>query len=139
MSQKRQKKVCLCICLFTGVLVDGILRLVSGDEGNLLVHTAVFLGSAALAMLSIKVFQLLRMRTDDRGTEVRKAAHIAVTIMVMLIVSRFLIRIVDATVQIDDDIGILVLMLIVVNAAIGSGSYMLYRYLNEGKAQKPVK
>jgi len=49
----------------------------------------------------------------------------------MLIVSRFLIRIVDSTVQIDDDIGILVLMLIVVNAAIGIGSYMLYRYFND--------
>jgi len=55
----------------------------------------------------------------------------AVTFVVMLIVSRFLIRIVDSTVQIDDDIGILVLMLIVVNAAIGIGSYMLYRYFND--------
>ena len=131
MSRNHQRKVCFCICLVIGVLADGTLRLVSGDEGNLLVHTAVFLGSAVLAMLSIKGLRLLQLRTDDRGTEVRKAVHIAVTFVVMLIVSRFLIRIVDSTVQIDDDIGILVLMLIVVNAAIGIGSYMLYRYFND--------
>ena len=56
MSQKRQRNICLCICLIIGALVDGMLRLVSGDEGNLLVHTAVFLGSAAFAMLIIKGF-----------------------------------------------------------------------------------
>ena len=37
----------------------------------------------------------------------------------MLIVSRFIVRIVDATVQIDNDIGMLILLLIIVNAAIG--------------------
>lgn len=57
----------------------------------------------------------------------RRIAFIAVTIMIMLAISRFLVRIVDATVQIDDDIGMLVLMLIVVNAVIGGSSYLLYR------------
>ena len=47
----------------------------------------------------------------------------------MLIVSRFMIRIVDATVQIDDDITVLVLLLTAVNAAIGVCSCMLYRKL----------
>ena len=131
MSQKRQRMLYLCICLIIGACVDGMLRLVSGDEGNLLVHTAVFLGSAVLAILIIKGFHLLRMRADDRGTEVRRAVHIAATIVVMLIVSRFLIRIVDSTVQIDDDMGILAFMLIVVNTAIGSGSYMIYRHFND--------
>lgn len=37
----------------------------------------------------------------------------------MLIVSRFIVRIVDATVQIDNDIGMLIFLLIIVNAAIG--------------------
>ena len=44
----------------------------------------------------------------------------------MLIVSRFVIRIVDATVQIDDDIGLLLLLLAAVNAVIGLISYELY-------------
>lgn len=56
----------------------------------------------------------------------RKIAFIAVTLIIMLIVSRFMIRIVDATVQIDDDITVL-LLLTAVNAAIGVCSYMLYR------------
>ncbi len=57
----------------------------------------------------------------------KRVICIAATIAIMLVISRFLVRIVDAVVQIDNDIGMLVLMLIVVNAAIGSGSYMLYR------------
>jgi hypothetical protein len=45
----------------------------------------------------------------------------------MLIASRFLIRIVDATVQIDDDIGVLVVLLAAINAVIGVISYLVYR------------
>lgn len=60
----------------------------------------------------------------------KRVGYIAVTIAIMLVISRFLVRIVDATVQVDDDIGMLVLMLIAVNAAIGGGSYMLYRKHN---------
>ena len=43
----------------------------------------------------------------------------------MLIVSRFVVRIVDATVQIDNDIGMLILLLIIVNAAIGVVGYKI--------------
>ena len=60
----------------------------------------------------------------------RKIAFIVVTLIVMLIVSRFMMRIVDATVQIDDDITVLLLLLAAVNVAIGVCSYMLYRKLN---------
>ena len=56
----------------------------------------------------------------------KKPAYIIITCIVMLIVSRFVIRIVDATVQIDDDIGLLLLLLAAVNAVIGLISYKLY-------------
>lgn len=56
----------------------------------------------------------------------KKPAYIIITCIVMLIVSRFVIRIVDATVQIDDDIGPLLLLLAAVNAVIGLISYKLY-------------
>lgn len=59
----------------------------------------------------------------------RKIAFITVTLIIMLIVSRFMIRIVDATVQIDDDITALLLLLVAVNAVIGGCSCMLYRKL----------
>ena len=36
----------------------------------------------------------------------KKALHITVTILVMLIASRFFVRIVDAIVQIDEDLGV---------------------------------
>ena len=57
----------------------------------------------------------------------KKALHIKVTIIIMLIASRFLVRIVDATVQIDEDIGVLVVLLVLVNVAIGGISYLVYR------------
>jgi hypothetical protein len=51
----------------------------------------------------------------------------------MLIASRFLVRIVDATVQIDDDIGVLVVLLAVINISIGGISYLVYRKYNNKK------
>ncbi len=45
----------------------------------------------------------------------------------MLIVSRFIVRIVDATVQIDNDIGILAVFVIIVNMVLGYISYRIYR------------
>ena len=57
----------------------------------------------------------------------KNVLHFTVTIIIMLIASRFLIRIVDATVQIDDDIGVLVVLLVAINAAIGVISYLVYR------------
>lgn len=59
--------------------------------------------------------------------EVKKTVYIVVTVLIMLIVSRFIIRIVDATVQIDRDIGILVLLLIIVNTLIGFIAYRCCR------------
>lgn len=45
----------------------------------------------------------------------------------MLITSRFFVRIVDATVQIDDDIGLIVILLFALNAVIGVFSHKLYK------------
>ena len=59
--------------------------------------------------------------------EVKKTVYIVVTALIMLIVSRFIIRIVDATVGIDRDIGILVLFLIIVNTLIGFIAYRCCR------------
>ncbi|MBP1530276.1 MAG: hypothetical protein ILA55_07265 [Erysipelotrichaceae bacterium] len=49
--------------------------------------------------------------------------HITVTIIIMLIVSGFLVRIADATVQTGEDIGILAVLLVTVNALIGTVAY----------------
>ena len=57
----------------------------------------------------------------------KKTAFVTATLIIMLIVSRFVIRIVDAAVQIDDDITALLLLLAVVNTAVGGCSYMLYQ------------
>ena len=57
----------------------------------------------------------------------RKITFIVVTLMIMLIASRFMIRIIDTTVQIDDDITVLLLLFVAMNAVIGVCSYMLYR------------
>ena len=57
----------------------------------------------------------------------RKILHVTITILIMLVVSRFVIRLVDATVQIDDDIGLLILLLAILNTAIASLS--LYSFL----------
>ena len=60
-------------------------------------------------------------------SSMKKTVFLLSTIAIMLIVSRFIVRIVDATVQIDDDVGMLLLLLLVVNAVIGFISYKLYR------------
>lgn len=49
MSRKQWRKVSLVIGLAVGVLADGYLRLISGDEGNFLIHTMVFLGGTLIA------------------------------------------------------------------------------------------
>lgn len=66
MVMKQNRRVCFYLGLIIGVVVDGILRLVSGDEGNLLVHAAVFLGSAVIAMLIISGFLQLRKRVKNK-------------------------------------------------------------------------
>ena len=69
----------------------------------------------------------------------KKALHITVTIIIILIASRFIVRIADATVQIDDDIGVLVVLLAVINAAIGGISYSVYRKYQRKKEKDTAK
>ena len=57
----------------------------------------------------------------------RKIIHVTITILIMLVVSRFVIRLVDATVQIDDDIGLLILLLVILNAGIVGLSFYTFR------------
>ena len=57
----------------------------------------------------------------------RKILHLTITILIMLVVSRFVVRLVDATVQIDDDIGLLILLLVIVNAIIVGLSLYVFR------------
>ena len=57
----------------------------------------------------------------------KKGIHILGTIIIMLIVSGFVIRIVDAVVQIDDDMPVLILLLVVINCAIAYLSFKVYR------------
>ena len=57
----------------------------------------------------------------------RKTLHVIITILIMLVVSIFAIRLVNATVQIDDDIGLLILLLVIVNAAIAGLSLYAFR------------
>ena len=57
----------------------------------------------------------------------RKILHLTITILIMFVVSRFVIRLVDATVQIDDDISLLILLLVIVNAGIAGLSLYVFR------------
>lgn len=57
----------------------------------------------------------------------RKILHLTITILIMFVVSRFVIRLVDATVQIDDDIGLLILLLVILNAGIAGLSLYAFR------------
>ena len=57
----------------------------------------------------------------------RKIIHVTITILIMLVVSRFVIRLVDATVQIDGDIGLLILLLVILNAGIVGLSFYTFR------------
>lgn len=65
-----------------------------------------------------------------RKSKLKKEIYIIVTIVIMLIVSRFAVRIVDATVQIDGNYFVLSLFLIAVNAVIGILGCKLYRLSN---------
>ena len=64
----------------------------------------------------------------------KKIVLIIATLCVMLITSGLVIRLVDATVQIDDDIALLIILLIVLNVGIGMLSCLLYRRIFRGKA-----
>lgn len=81
------------------------------------------------------------MNKKKREVVMKKTLHILLTLVIMLTVSRYAVRLVDATVQIDDNILVLSLFLIVVNVVVGIISYNLYRiikqlepcFLNNGK------
>ena len=60
----------------------------------------------------------------------KKTLYIVVTVLVMVVTSRFVVRIIDATVQIDDDLWLLVVLLLALNALIGFLSHRLYRKTN---------
>ncbi len=64
----------------------------------------------------------------------KKTVFIITTVLIMLISSRFVIRIVDATVQIDNDIALLIILLIVLNVVIGMLSRFLYKKIFRGKS-----
>ena len=49
MRRKKLRNISIGVGLLAGACADGYLRLISGDEGNLLVHSAVFLGVAVMA------------------------------------------------------------------------------------------
>lgn len=57
----------------------------------------------------------------------KNAFHIAFTLLIMLMVSRFIIRIIDATVQIDDDIGLLVILIVIIDSLIGFISFKILK------------
>ena len=59
--------------------------------------------------------------------EMKNAFHIAFTLLIMLMVSRFIIRIIDATVQIDDDIGLLVILIVIIDSLIGFISFKIHK------------
>ena len=64
----------------------------------------------------------------------KKAIFIITTVFIMLITSRFVIRIVDATVQIDNDIALLIILIIVLNVVIGMLSHFLYKKIFREKS-----
>ena len=75
------------------------------------------------------------MIPDLKNAMMKRVLYSLATLAIMLIVSRFIVRIVDATVQIDDDLALLLLFLLLVNAAIGWIGYKLYRASNTRKRQ----
>ena len=70
---------------------------------------------------------LLRFTFEGKRNMNKRIIFFVTTMLIMIIASRFLIRIVDATVQIDDDIGYLIILLLLMNTAIGTAGYRLYR------------
>lgn len=57
----------------------------------------------------------------------RKTLYVTATVLIMLIISRFAVRIIDATVQIGDDFPMLILFLVIVNAVIAAISRRVYQ------------
>lgn len=62
--------------------------------------------------------------------------YIIATVLVMLGVSRMAVRIIDATVGIDDDVLLLAVFLAVMNLILAWISRKLYRIIDKGAEQK---
>ena len=63
----RNQRNRLYISLAVGACADGYLRIISGDEGNLLVHSMVFLISAGVAYGIMMVFSRYFNDTGKAG------------------------------------------------------------------------
>ncbi len=57
----------------------------------------------------------------------KKKSFIFMSAVIMIIMTRFTVRIVDATVGIDDDIFLLILLLFVINGPIAAAAIYLYK------------
>lgn len=64
--KNKTRKISLIVGLIIGALADGILRLSSGDEGNLLVHSVVFLAGAFAGALVAYLIQILVKRSSAK-------------------------------------------------------------------------
>jgi len=62
--------------------------------------------------------------------------YIFVTVLVMLGITRMAVRIIDATVGIDDDVLLLAVFLAVMNLILAWISRKLYRIIDKGAEQK---
>ena len=66
----------------------------------------------------------------------KRNAYIFVTVLVMLGMTRMVVRIIDATVGIDDDIFILMVFLVIMNVILAWISRKLYRIICKGAERK---
>ena len=66
----------------------------------------------------------------------KRNTYIFVTVLVMLGITRMAVRIIDATVGIDDDVLLLAVFLAVINLILAWISRKLYRIIDKGAEQK---
>lgn len=66
----------------------------------------------------------------------KRNTYIFVTVLVMLGITRMAVRIIDATVGIDDDVLLLAVFLAVMNLILAWISWKLYRIIEKGAEQK---
>lgn len=92
-----------------------------------IITKAVMSAGTTTAKASTAVITERKQEICNALEPMKKTIYILSTLALMLIVSRFIVRIVDATVQIDSDIGMLLLLLLLVNAVIVYIGCRLYR------------
>jgi hypothetical protein len=66
----------------------------------------------------------------------KRNTYIFVTVLVMLGITRMAVRIIDATVGIDDDVLLLAVFLAVMNLILAWISRKLYRIIDKGAEQR---